>query len=231
MNLRQLTNKNDPRLSVKLPSALLEQVKAAAKSGKRPASDEVIRRIGRTFYDIHAVEYGVEASKLKGALEDSFFEVKHIQRFPKEMFEALSESAYQEGHSMDMEVTVRLMVTFRAPHIFEAGDLFTKIKHMRLTKADQDCERQQYQISCASCYERDKLKILLAYADRLPKTTQEVFHYIDVDSEAEIILQKMRQQDLKNKGPKDPLKKRDWCAIKKMIQVIPLESNSGLKNE
>ncbi|MCX7122717.1 MAG: hypothetical protein NTV32_03475 [Gammaproteobacteria bacterium] len=224
MKLRQLTIKNDPRLSAKLPSPLLEQVRAAAKSGKRPIPDEVIRRIGRTFRDIYAVEYRVEACELKGILKNSPLEEKHMQRFPKEMLEALEESANHEGHSLDMEVTLRLMATFHTPHIFEAGDLFTTIRHTRLTKADEDRERQQYKIACASCYERDKLKVFLAYADRLPKTTREVFHYIDVDSEAEIILQKMRKQDLKNKAPKDPIKKRDWHAIKKMIQVIPLEN-------
>lgn len=227
MNLRQLTNKNDPRLSAKLPSALLEQIKAAAKSGKRPVPDEVIRRIGRTFCDIYAVEYRVVACTLTGMLKDSAFEEKHIQRFPREMLAALSESAHHEGHSLDMEVNLRLMATFQAPHIFEVGDLFTKIRHARLTAADKDRERQQYRIACVSGYERDKLKVLLAYADRLPKTTKEIFHYIDVDAEADLILQRMRRQDLKNKGPKDPVKKRNWQAIKKMIEVIPLEDKPG----
>ena len=226
MNLRQLTNKNDPRLSAKLPAPLLEQVKTAAKSGKRPVPDEIIRRIARTFRDLYAVEYRVVACELKGILKDSPFDERQLQRIPKEMLEALQESADHEGHSLDMDVTLRLMATFHAPHVFEAGDLFAKIRHTRLTKADKDRERQAYRIACGSCYEHEKLKLLLTYADRLPKTTLEVFHYIDVESEAEGILKKMRRQDLRNKAPKDPIKKREWHAIKKMIQVVPLTTKA-----
>ncbi|MCX7123694.1 MAG: hypothetical protein NTV32_08560 [Gammaproteobacteria bacterium] len=220
MKLRQLTNKNDPRLSAKLPAATLEKIKAAAAKDKRPLADEVIRRIGTTFENMFEVDYEVTACDLKDRLKDVAFESKHLQRIPKEMLDALKDSADQAGHSFDMEVSLRLGATLSAPEVFSAKDLFSKLRHLRKPKALEDAEKEALAEIIGRHYELQKFKHFMQYVDRLPKVVHETFHFIDIEAEAAPIMERMIAEDEANRDPKDPVKRRDWNLIKKRIHDL-----------
>ena len=227
MKLRQLTNKNDPRLSAKLPAATLEQIKAAATKDKRLIADEVIRRIGATFESMFEVDYEVTACDLKDRLKDVAFEAKHIQRIPKEMLDALKDSVKQAGHGLDLEVSLRLGATLSAAEIFGVKDLFQKMSTARKTKALEDAEKKTLAEIMGRHYELEKFQHFMQYVDRLPEVIHETFHFIDVEAEGAVILEKMRAQDEANRDPKDSVKKRDWELIKKRIHDLSVANKGG----
>ena len=220
MKLRQLTNKNDPRLNAKLPSKILEQIKAAALKSKRPLADEVIRRIGAAFETRFEVDYEGAVCDLKDQFNHIAFDSKHLQRIPKEMLDALKDSAGRAGHSFDMEVTLRLGATLSVPEVFSVKDMFSKIRHLRKPKALEDAEKEALAKIIGRHYELAKFKHFMQYVDRLPKVVHETFHFINVEAEGAVILAKMMAEDEANRDPKDPAKKRDWNLIKKRIHDL-----------
>ncbi len=231
MKLRQMTNKNDPRLSAKLPTATLDKLKAAAAKDKRPLADEVIRRIGVTFESRFEADYEVIAGDLKDALKEVVFESTHLQRIPKEMLDALKDSAEEAGHGFDMEVSLRLGATLSAPKIFSAKDLFTKLRHLRKPKALEDAEKEVLTAIIGRHYEMEKFQRFMQYVDRLPKMIHETFHFIDVEAEGTAILAHMMAEDEANRDPKDPVKKRDWNLIKKRIHDLSVANQLEEKQE
>ena len=224
MDLRQLTNKSDPRPTIKLPMIMLKQLEEAAIKEKRSIADEVIRRIGRTFKTMFEVEYRVIACELKPELKDLAFDGKHNKCISKEMLEALRDSAAYEGHSLDVEVALRLGATLERPDIFGVGDLMTKIIVTRKTQDLEALEKQQYALCCAKYYECKKLRDLIEALDRLPKDFKERFQYIDVEAEAAIILQERAIEDKNNPDTEIPKVKRDWNMIKKAVEIVPYEN-------
>ncbi len=223
MDLRQLTNQNDPRPTIKLPAAMYKQIEGLAKKDKRSVADEVNRRIGKTFRELFEVEYHVIACELKPILEDMAFDAKHNKRISSEMVEALQKSADHEGHSLDMEVALRLGATLEQPEIFEAGDLLSKILGRRRTKAVDDLAIKNYEMHALYYYERDKLERFMRSMDILPKTVKESFQHIDIEIEGPAIIEKMEWEDKKNKAEEDSIIKRDWNEMKKRIQVIAVD--------
>lgn len=226
MDLRQVTHKNDPRPTIRLPAVMLKQLEEAAKKEKRSLADEVIRRIGKTFKKLFEAEYRVVACELKPTLENTVFDAKHNKQISSEMMAALQDAAKYEGHSLDMEVALRLGVTLEKPEVFEASDLLSKILGTRRTKAFDDAATQDYQIRASIYYERERLKHFMYSMDILPKTFTEIFQYIDVEAEAEDILKEMHWEDRQNRASHDPIIKRDWNAMKKRIQVIAFDNKS-----
>ncbi|MCX7123617.1 MAG: hypothetical protein NTV32_08160 [Gammaproteobacteria bacterium] len=224
MDLRQLTNPNDPRPTIKLPAAMYKQIEGLAKKDKRSVADEVNRRIGRTFRELFEVEYHSIACELKPILEEMAFDAKHNKRISSEMVEALQESADHEGHSLDMEVALRLGATLEQPETFEAGDLLSKILGKRRTQATDDLAIQNYEIRALYYYERDKLERFIRSMDILPKTVKESFQHIDIEIEGPAIIEKMEWEDKKNKAEEDSIIKRDWNEMKKRILVIAADN-------
>jgi len=227
MDLRQLTNKNDPRHTIKLPAAMYKQIEGAAKKDKRSVADEVNRRIGKTFRELFEVEYHLIACELKPTLEDMAFDAKHNKRISSEMVEALQESADHEGHSLDIEVALRLGATLEQPEIFEAGTLLAKILGKRRTQAVDDLVAQEHEARALHFYEREKLERFMYSMHMLPKTFTESFQFIDVELEAMAIIEQMEWEDKRNKAKEDPLIKRDWNEMKKRIQVIASDNKPG----
>lgn len=224
VDLRQLTNQNDPRPTIKLPAAMYKQIEGAAKKDKRSVADEVTRRIGKTFRELFEVEYHAIACELKPILEDMVFDAKHNKRISSEMVEALQDSANHEGHSLDMEVALRLGATLEQPEIFEAGDLLSKILGRRRTQAVDDLAIKNYEMHALYYYERDKLERFIRSMDILPKTVKESFQYIDIEVEGPAIIEKMEWEDKKNQAEEDSIIKRDWNEMKKRILVIAADN-------
>jgi hypothetical protein len=224
MDLRQLTNKNDPRPTIRLPAAMLKQIEEEAEKEKRSIADEVNRRIGKTFKELFEIEYRVIACELKPRLIDIKFEAKHNKQMSREMAEALQESADHEGHSLDMEVALRLGATLEQPEIFEAGTLLAKILGKRRTQAVDDLAEQENEVRAFYYYERDKLERFMKSMHLLPKAFKESFQFIDVELEAAEIIEEMEREDRWNKAEEDTLIKRDWNEMKKRIQVIALDN-------
>ena len=228
MDLRQMTYKNDPRPTIKLPTAMLQQIEEAAKKDGRSVADELMRRVGRAFRDIYAAEYREIASELKPGLQDTIFDAKHNKCISREILEALQDAAEQAGHSVDMEVALRVGATFARPDLFGAGDLLTKILTTRRTKAAEDLEKAECAILAAAYYERKKLRDFMARMDGLPKTFTERFQYINVEAEATRILRRMTRDARRNHDEKwHPAITHDWNSMKQRIEIIVAANTSS----
>jgi len=118
-----------------------------------------------------------------------------IQILPQELLEALKEAATAQKHTLDLEVTLRLLATFKDPHAFGFNPKLDEIFYKKFTDQDAEAECKRRRDGYLYLYEMQKLKHLVEFEDKLPHAYKEHFTVIDVKTAiGPLRLEKQRRQ-------------------------------------
>ncbi len=112
---------------------------------------------------------------------------KYIQVIPSELLNALQDSAYENGLSLDMEIAARLIACLSEPELNKENSLFQKIlaKEFNIKEATAECKRKRE--AALYLYEVEKLRLFLRFEKSLPRQIKEGFMIIDVKEETKRI--------------------------------------------
>jgi hypothetical protein len=123
---------------------------------------------------------------------------KYAQVISADLMEALKESAETKGHSLDMEIAVRLMAGMSETALNKDTSLLNQIitKEFSHKEAKAECKRKRD--AALHLYETEKLRLFLRFEAALPKKVKENFTLIDVKEESKRILAELAEEHKKD---------------------------------
>ncbi len=121
--------------------------------------------------------------------------VQFAQVLPREVMDALKDSASQKGISLEMEVATRLLAGLTQPEAFSLGTLSEQIMIRKFSakEAFDECKRER--IANLFLLETQKLRDYLEFKKKIPRHVKEKFTLID-----EVALTKMISLELKEEA-------------------------------
>lgn len=108
---------------------------------------------------------------------------KLIQIIPAEMLKKITEAAASAGHSIDVEVSLRLIATFVNPGAFGFSALMDEIMNKKFAESDMRAEREAREKGWMHVYQTEKLRLFVEFEGRLPKKFKESFDLENLQEE------------------------------------------------
>src|ERR1700677_1984671 len=117
--MRELIQKGDPRMRIQLSEVLLQMIQAKAKENKRRVQDQLIKSLAETLKNEQAALGKISENPLLELEAEHKASKIYAQVIPREMMEALKNSAQQKGVSFNMEIIFRLEANMSEQKILE----------------------------------------------------------------------------------------------------------------
>ncbi len=127
---------------------------------------------------------------------------KYAQVISSEMMEALRESAFVRGISLDMEIALRLTAYLAEPDLAQDNALFQQILRLDFTEAEAVAECKRRRNAALYLYEMEKLRLFLRFERSLPRQIKESFTVIDVKEATKQIKAELKEEEKFNEQNK-----------------------------
>lgn len=194
--MREMTKTGDPMLRIKLPRALIQLLKDAAKHNTRRYQDQVIKSLARTFK--YEAAYAEAFMKFLPDLKDMYQSEsleKYAQVISTEMMQALRQSADSQGIALDMEVALRLTTSMTEPALARDNSLLNRLLGKAFTSDEAVAECLRQREDWLYLYELEKLRLFLRFEKNLPREIKETFTVINVKEESKRIKAELDAED------------------------------------